>query len=164
MWNWIIVNRQWVFSGIGVSIIAGILWLLRKSIFGSHVSVAPIGSSCGLTSGSSDPKPKFSKTLWIASPTSLAETGSGIVLQLPGLLPISASRFTVSERWRLTFTNRFQLVDFEQAQPNLRLSKKLFCDSKMCSPLRVVPVWNSRDKKPYASLNNGSGAIHARKP
>jgi hypothetical protein len=35
MWNWIILNKQWVFSGFGVSIVMGVLWLLRRTIFGN---------------------------------------------------------------------------------------------------------------------------------
>lgn len=41
MWNWIVVNKQWVFSGVGVSIVAGLLWLLRRSFFGNPVLAAP---------------------------------------------------------------------------------------------------------------------------
>jgi len=44
MWNWIIVNKQWVFSGVGVSIVAGILWVFKKSFFGSSAPVDPVAT------------------------------------------------------------------------------------------------------------------------
>lgn len=42
MWNWIITNKEWVFSGVGISILAMALWFLRKLFFGSPVAAAPV--------------------------------------------------------------------------------------------------------------------------
>src|ERR1700687_546712 len=30
MWSWLVENKQWVFSGIGVSVIATIIWFVKK--------------------------------------------------------------------------------------------------------------------------------------
>jgi hypothetical protein len=30
MWEWLTLNKQWVFSGIGVAVLGAIWWILRK--------------------------------------------------------------------------------------------------------------------------------------
>jgi hypothetical protein len=54
MWNWIMLNKQWVFSGIGISALAAAWWLLKK--------VGTLGS---------------------ASPASSAQTNANSVVQSP---------------------------------------------------------------------------------
>jgi hypothetical protein len=45
MWDWIVQNKQWVFSGAGVSIIAAVLWFLSKLFRPEPKTPAPTSAS-----------------------------------------------------------------------------------------------------------------------
>jgi hypothetical protein len=71
MWNWIVLNKQWLFSGVGVSILAAGWWFLKKlGFFGSFVPPAAVQTNTNsviqspvinvnvpLPSPASEPKP-----------------------------------------------------------------------------------------------------------
>jgi hypothetical protein len=41
-WGWILQNKEWIFSGIGVTVLAALLWLIRK-MFGGKRNDPPPG-------------------------------------------------------------------------------------------------------------------------
>jgi|GEM_PF-6210127 len=45
MWDWIVQNKQWVFSGAGVSIIAAVLWFLNKLLRPEPKTPTPASNS-----------------------------------------------------------------------------------------------------------------------
>jgi hypothetical protein len=81
MWNWIVINKQWVFSGAGLSILAAALWFFRKLLFGSPVAPASVQTNTnsvnqspvftfnvGLSSPPSEPKPDIQTSSTLPAP------------------------------------------------------------------------------------------------
>jgi len=78
MSNWLVQNRQWVFSGVGVSAIAGLLWVIRR--LSSRNNQLPVPANHVTQSASINFSPTINLSQELKSPDAAKQEPAPVVL------------------------------------------------------------------------------------
>jgi hypothetical protein len=126
MWNWIVENRQWIFSGIGVAAI-GFLFKLLRSYAATPSTALRTADEVGVNEASTASKPSGNEiaiSISKAPPFQREQMASnyvGLDVSWPvifdGLYPLRADRWTVrlrygAERWGAILRVAVNIADY----------------------------------------------------